>query len=594
MAAPARFTTHSWTRWTAILSGLLVLLWGAATARAASVEVSLPQSYVIEGRTVTMSLNFINGSPQGSPALPQIEGAKVQLAGRGSNWQSDGLQATLVTTFYYTLTPTTGEDLTIPAMRFLVDGNYVESEPVTLEVISQSEARDAEARAAEQAAKAMEEVAFVRIELPKEQVYVGEVLLAHIKIYTRAGARNVQLHQFKAEGFTLDQGGGGPQSREEHDGKAYMVTTLAMPMAARRAGDLPVGPAEVTLEVVVPPQFRANFGPLRAMRLRSNEETLEVLPLPPNPPAHFTGAVGRFSMDVEASTTNLVVGDPLTFRVAIQAQGTVEDLRLPEQAGWREFKTYDVDGRVINRNLMGLSGVKIFEQVVAPVNAEVKELPPFYFSYFDPEARAYKTISSPAVPLQVAASTAPNAQPAYLGGEEREPEPQSTLRHIKPRFGQVEAGGLLLQRPWFWLLQLVPLFTWLSVVIWKRREADLAKNPRKLRERQVANLVASGRADLKFHAHEGNAGAFHETAMRLLREQIGERLDVPAVSITEEIIDDRLTGRGLSPADAARLHKLFQTFNRARYAGGGSAGELTALLPGIDDALRSIQRLPAA
>ena len=594
MAAPARFNTRSGTRWTAILSGLLVLLWGVASVRAATVEVSLSQSYVIEGRAITMSLNFINGSPQGSPALPQIPGARVQLAGRGSNWQSDGLQATLVTTFYYAVTPTTGDDITIPAMRFLVDGQYVESEPVTLEVVSQSEARDAQARAAEQAAKAMEEVAFVRVELPKQQVYVGERILAQIKIYSRAGAHNIQLHQFKAEDFTLDQGGGGPQSREEHDGKAYLVTSLVMPIAARRAGDLPVGPAEVTMEVVVPPQFRADFGALRAMRLRSNQETLEVLPLPPNPPAHFTGAVGRFSMEVEASTTNLVVGDPLTLRVAIQARGTVDDLRLPEQTGWREFKTYDVDGRVVSRDPMGLSGLKVFERLVAPVNAEVKQLPPFYFSYFDPEARDYKTLSSPAVPLQVAASTAPNAQPTYLGGEEREPESQSTLRHIKPRFGQVETGGLLLQRPWFWLVQLVPLFTWLSVVAWKRREANLARNPRKLRERQVASLVASGRAELKFHAQEGNGGAFYETAMRLLREQIGERLDVPAISITEEIIDEGLTARGLSPTDAARLHQLFQTFNRARYAGGGSAGELTALLPGIDDALRSIQRLPAA
>jgi tetratricopeptide (TPR) repeat protein len=53
---------------------------------------------------------------------------------------------------------------------------------------------------------------------------------------------------------------------------------------------------------------------------------------------------------------------------------------------------------------------------------------------------------------------------------------------------------------------------------------------------------------------------------RLLQEQLGERLDLPASAITEAVLSERLPRRGATPDLIQRLQNLFQICNQARYA----------------------------
>ena len=48
----------------------------------------------------------------------------------------------------------------------------------------------------------------------------------------------------------------------------------------------------------------------KEVHLKSEAATLEVKPLPPNPPVEFSGAVGTFIMKVDANPKNAQVGDP--------------------------------------------------------------------------------------------------------------------------------------------------------------------------------------------------------------------------------------------------------------------------------------------
>jgi hypothetical protein len=322
---------------------------------------------------------------------------------------------------------------------------------------------------------------------------------------------------------------------------------------------------------------------------------MRVLPLPPNAPADFNGAVGAYQLDVNAGPTNVAVGDPITVRARIAGRGRLEALSLPDQTAWRDFKIYPPNTRLETADSLGLQGAKHFEQVVIPENHEVKFLHSQRFSFFNPATRAYQTLSNRPVALSVRpAGVAATLLPATTNAAAPAPAPEDELVHIKPRLGAiVRPSPLLAAQPWFLALQGVPPLAWLALRFWRRRAEAMANNPRLRRQREAARRVQEGLRELPRLAAGQDATEFFAALFRVLQEQIGERLDLPASAITEAVIEERLRPRQAPEALLTALHELFQACNLARYAPRQSSQELSALIPRLEEVLRQLQRLPA-
>jgi hypothetical protein len=128
---------------------------------------------------------------------------------------------------------------------------------------------------------------------------------------------------------------------------------------------------------------------------------------------------------------------------------------------------------------------------------------------------------------------------------------------------------------------------------WRKRADALANNPRLRRQRQVAQVIREGLSELRRLAGDKKSDEFFATLVRLLQEQLGERLNCPASSITEAVIDEKLRPRGVPETTLAALHELFQTCNLARYAPIKSSQELAALIPKLEAVLADLQKVRA-
>src|SRR6185503_4531831 len=95
-----------------------------------------------------------------------------------------------------------------------------------------------------------------------------------------------------------------------------------------------------------------------------------------------------------------------------------------------------------------------------------------------------------------------------------------------------------------------------------------------------------GLDELRKRAAENQSEHFFATLFRLLQEQLGERLDLPAFAITEAVIEEHLQPRRAPEATLGKLRELFQSCNLARYAPIRSSQELAALIPRIESTLR--------
>ena len=371
-----------------------------------------------------------------------------------------------------------------------------------------------------------------------------------------------------------------------------------MIFTAVKAGNLTLGPQACNLELLFGP--RNIFGQLmnsRHVALASDPVTLQSVPLPAeNKPAGFSGAVGNYTLSVTAAPTNIAVGDPVTVTIQIAGKGAVESLTLPEQTGWQQFKLYPPTSDYQSGDQLDLSGTKTFKLTAVPESMEVKELPPFAFSFFDPEQNAYRTLTQPAMPLIVRPSAASLPPPVLAGANTTSDNPpaKQDIVHIKPWLGSVtQLQPPLVARPWFLGLQSVPVLAWLCLLVQRRQQDRLAANPRLRRQRQVERVLRDGLADLRQHAAANESGEFFATLFHLLQERLGERLDLPASAITEAVLDERLLPLGVPDPIIDRLRELFHTCNQARYAPETSTEELSSLIPQVEAALDELKNLKA-
>ena len=282
----------------------------------------------------------------------------------------------------------------------------------------------------------------------------------------------------------------------------------------------------------------------------------------------------------------------MTVKVQISGQGSLDSVALPPLSVWSKFKVYPPSSKVQTTDQLGAQGVKDFELVVVPQSTDVHQLPPLLFSYFDPDQKAYRTLAQPGINLNVKPGLASNAPLMAAASKPATPPPAQDIVPIKLRLGNLAASGpAWVQRPGFWAVQVVPALAWMTLLVRRKRAEALANNPRLRRQRAVAAIVASGMDELKELAARKDSDNFFATLFRLLQEQLGERLDLPASAITESVIDEQLRPRRMPEPVLGRLQELFLACNQARYARVKSSQELEAFIPRLETALREIQGL---
>jgi hypothetical protein len=576
----------------ALLCFVAILI--AATSHAAKFTVSLDRDTIVLGETATLKLEFDGINPGGMPQLPPIAGLQIAgglTSGSSSTIGPDGQQS--ITWFSVPLAASQPGEYAIPPLQIEVGGQRFSSAALTLKVLRE----DPTAPPAEFELKS----AFLWLTLPKTEGYVGETMVPEIRLYVRAGVRNITPFtppQLEGDGFTSSKTwNAGGQMQRRVGRRMFVVLPWKCSLTPIKSGPIKINPLNSTVVLNPPDVFEGFFGrrgDTEQVAVTTDGREIRSLPLPTeNVPPGFNGAVGNYSMNVNVGPTNVATGDPITVRVEISGRGPIESLTLPPQDAWKNFKAYPPTANVEVADQLGIQGRKTFEQIISPESTELREIPTFAFSFFDPNAKQYRTLTHP--PVAIIVRPGGSAPAPVIANRIQTPElpaASQDIVHIKPRLGTLRSvSPPLVQRPWFIAANCAPVLAWLLAIGWRKRADALANNPRLRRQRQVAQIVRDGLAELRQHAAANESDKFFATILRLLQEQLGERLDCPASAITEAVIDEKLRPRRIPEQTLNQLHDLFQIHNLARYAPMQSSRELNAVIPRVESALAKIQEV---
>ena len=354
-----------------------------AKISAATFTAALDRDTITLGESATLSLTFSGTSQQNVPTLPPISNLQIGYVGPSSQITIINGQTSSTVTHNFTVTPRQVGDFTIPAFTVDMDGQKLKSEPLQLKVLKLGAPPPEAIRSGSQ-------LAFLKLAMPKKEVYLGEIITADLQLYVREGVQNVsnfKITSLPTEGFNVGKMVEHQRRQERIGNTLYTVIPAAIAIKPVKTGLLSLGPVTADVVLVVPSTNRRRdlFDPFgmfggneqQQLALATDTENLQSLPLPnENVPPNFSGAVGNYAMAVTAGPTNVTVGDPITVRVQLTGRGALDTLALPEQPAWRDFKIYPPTTKVDTSDPLEVQGTKTFEQVVVPQSAEVKELPP--------------------------------------------------------------------------------------------------------------------------------------------------------------------------------------------------------------------------
>ena len=576
-------------RWAAVL-----FLAGIFTSHATGFKASLDRDSVIVGENVTLTLTFEDAQLSGTPNLPVIPG--LQVVGTTSSQQSilvNGKMNT-VQSFIFTLVAHQPGDITIPALQMNLNGQRASSAPVKLKVLREDPDSPPPSLATN--------MAFLWLVFPKKEIYVGEAVVGELRLYLRQEVGNIsnpQIPPLTGDGFILGKFNQGQQFKRTVGNASFTVIPMPFAATAIKTGPLTVGPVNGSVLLLGGQRdWTGNYSQRAQATLAVEARTVHSLPLPvENIPPLFTGSVGNYTMTASVGPTNVATGDPITMRVQISGRGALDAIMLPEDKTWDGFKAYPPTSSVEVTDQFGFQGTKTFEQILSPENTDIRELPAFSFSYFDPDVKQFRTLTHPATKLTVrpgGTSVAPVIAAKNGGTSSDTPPPQQDIVPIKQRLGSLsKTFAPLITQPTFFAVPATPLLAFLAAFVWRKRADSLANNPRLRRQRQVEEMIRTGMKNIRQLAAQNKSDEFFAELQYLLQEKLGERLDTSASGITEAVIEEKLRPRGIPDSTLAELHELFQACNLARYAPVKSSHELAAIIPRLESVLEKLDEVKA-
>lgn len=511
--------------------------------------------------------------------------------------------------YTYVLQPRKEGTFTIDPAMIEAGGQKLETRQITIEVVKGSGATPGLSSRPTRSGEIPKigDNLLLKAIVDKTSAFQGEQITVRYKLYTRVPIDNYGMTKTPAlTGFwseDLQPGGKVPVTTEVLNGKEYRVATMkSVALFAQKSGTLKIDPME--LECVVPVQRRSGdvfdqfFNPTSSFRYRVASEPVEIRIelLPANPPAGFSGAVGKFDMEVTLDKRKANTNDPVTLRVEINGHGNLKLFGPPNVTIPPDLDRFDPKITSSIRTEGGtVSGSRTFEYLLIPRHEGEQKIPSVPFAYFDVGKKAYVPSHSPELVIDVQrgpeSGSTRTAIPAW--NQENVQVLGEDIRFIKsanPAF--IRSGQGFVASNLFFILYLgSPLVFTLFVFLVKRREkfeSDQAIRIRKARK-MAKKRLSKAHEFLKAKKKED----FYAEVSRALWGYLADKLSLAHSELSMEGARTALLSRGVPESIAAAMLSAIDECEFARFAPSSDSIEMdriwesaVKLVAGIEEELR--------
>ncbi|MEX1098965.1 MAG: BatD family protein, partial [Bacteriovoracaceae bacterium] len=240
----------------------------------------------------------------------------------------------------------------------------------------------------------------VRAHVDKEEVFVGESILARYYLYNKVPVTSTDIKKFPKLNKFLKRYHQEKMSAErvQMNGEIYTRRVIyTAQLFPTEAGEYRIDP--ITLGVQYSNRgsnpfntfgFGSRSGQARKMTVSSGPIQIKVKALPAQGvPPSFTGLVGKHDFKLELNKNKFVVNEPIELKLVVKGPGALELYDAPKLFDEPDIEEFESNADLEVREDFSATKTFLYTYLGRDgMELEDKKIP---FSYFDPDALQFKT-----------------------------------------------------------------------------------------------------------------------------------------------------------------------------------------------------------
>ena len=408
---------------------------------------------------------------------------------------------------------------------------------------------------------------FVKAEISKKNVFVGEQLLVTYKLYNRYDLANTEMTKLpNLDSFwKKDLETSSRFKREVIDGIAYNVATIKKTvLTPQKDGTLLIDPIEIKCSIRTNNRsndpFASFFNSYSVQEefISSKPVKIKVKSLPTPVPKNFIGIVGSLIVESSVDKNTVEANDAINYKISFIGTGNLELLSEQKIDFPTDFEVYDpkVDDRIFQGGLK--RSIKTYEYLLIPRYEGKYEIPKTVFSYFDSKSEQFKEISSKAFKINVEKSekflqsSQTNSISKQLVSDNKK-----DIRHIKYDFSQSKKISNKLFNIIVFVLVLILMlskyfFNYIKNIYQKvNRDNELSKIRIKKAEK---------------HLKKNDLIKFYEEIEKSMLLFFSEKFNIEIGDFSKEKLEDLMKKKKYKAEIQNQILKIFNDIEIARYS----------------------------
>jgi hypothetical protein len=243
---------------------------------------------------------------------------------------------------------------------------------------------------------------FVKAEVSKEKVFVGESILVRYYLYNRSDIplAGTDIRKFPKLDKFLKRFHQEPMSlqRVRLDGKMYSRRIMyTAQLFGEKPGTYKVDPINMKVSYSRRGNafggfggFNLQIGRPQSTTVSSKPVEIEVIPLPAEGmKPHFTGLVGKHTFNLKTNKNKFISNEPIEIKLNIEGEGALELFEAPILLSHENIEEFEkTNDLAIKKNFTGQKKIDYTYLGRGDVDLKNVEVP---ISYFDPETSTYIT-----------------------------------------------------------------------------------------------------------------------------------------------------------------------------------------------------------
>jgi hypothetical protein len=596
-----------------LLYQVLIFISFALTGQDVTIKVEYP-SVVTTGQQFNLSWTVNSGG--GEFSAPSFNGF-YKLMGPQTSYSSstqiiNGKMSheTTYTYVYFLQAVKAGKYVIAPAVFTLKNKTYA-SDSLYIEVVGNQAQNQNSGSAGRSAAEnsgveSSGNDIFVNLSLDRKEVYLGEHIVATVKIFTRVNLSGINEIKFPSfEGFLKSEIATPPLTslkQENVNGTVYGTGVVQyFLLYPQITGEITIDPVQISVLIQQKaaqsdPFFGDFFTSYQTIPRAVASKTIKVKvkALPGTQPADFSGMVGKLDLKALLNKDTVDVNDAVNFKITLSGSGNLKVASAPSLKLSPDIEVYDPKiADDIKNSLTGTSGQKTFEYLLIPRHYGDYTIPPITYSYFNSSSGTYEKLTTKEYRFYARkGGSEQNTGLTVYGGVSKEDVKYlgKDIRFIKSDPGKLtKTGNIIIAKRSFYTAYAFSLFVFLLILFLRREHIRRNSDLSLVRNRKAGKVAAKRLHNASVCLKNEQTDKFYEEILKAIWGYLSDKLNIPVSDLTRNNAVSTLAEKGIDEERLNSLNHILDTCEFARFSPSASGTEAATIYEGTSQFIKSVE-----